>query len=87
MSRVSNVTLPPDQVTKITVQGNPTSQNLYMALYVHSLHDDLLPDRAPGITCPQSQCDPTSETLHLESHIHGPQGLPLSDPVPGVTCP
>ena len=56
-----------------------------MALYVHSLHDDLLPDRAPGITCPQSQGDPTSEILHLESHIHGPQGLPLSDPVPGVT--
>ena len=45
-----------------------------MDSYDHSLHGDLLPDHAPGITRPQCQGDPTSKTLHLGSHVHSPQG-------------
>ena len=59
-----------------TVQGNPTSQNLYMESYVHSLHVDLLPDHEPGITHPQCPSGPTSKTLHLGSHVYGPQVYP-----------
>ena len=87
-STVSSVTPPPtlshcDHTS--TVQGNPISQAIY--LESSSLHGDLLPGHAPGITCLQSQGDLTTECLHLESHVHNPQGLPLPNSVPGVTHP